>query len=262
MTNDTVDKDILRKRFAKAVITYDRQAAVQKDIARRMCEMLKLSASGDTFSKVFEAGCGTGIFTEMIDSIFHPDMLYINDICPEMGDEAGKKAKNAVFICGDAETIDFPEGLTLITSCSAIQWFTDFDAFLSKCNEALADGGMLAFSTFGEDNLKEIKQFTGAGLNYMRLNDLEESLHDNGFNISVSKQEKTKIWFPSPVEVLRHLKETGVTATGRNKGKNTWTKGTLETFADEYRKTYGQKDGSVPVTYHPIYIISTKDTTH
>ena len=98
-----------------------------------------------------EIGCGTGIYTGLICSIFNPEHLYINDICPEMEDIAGQASGGkAVFIHGDAETIRFPERLTLITSCSAIQWFYDLRAFFLKCHSSLNDGGMLAFSTFGD----------------------------------------------------------------------------------------------------------------
>lgn len=257
MTEDRIDKALIRERFAKAIGTYDREASVQRHIAVQMCEMLGQAATSGTFSRVLEIGCGTGIYTGLICSIFNPEHLYINDICPEMEDIAGQASGGkAVFIHGDAETIHFPERLTLITSCSAIQWFYDLRAFFLKCRSSLNDGGMLAFSTFGENNLKEIRQITNAGLNYPGMQEIKTLLGETGFGILASTEENTEIWFSSPTEAVRHLKSTGVTATS---AKKSWTKKTLESFAEKYSAAFGREDGKVPLTYHPIHIIANKN---
>ena len=53
--------------------------------------------------------------------------------------------------------------------------------------------------------------------------------------------------------VLYHLKETGVTGTG----KQHWTRRELNRFCEEYIRLFGDNQ-SVPLTYHPIYIIAKK----
>ena len=66
-----VDKDLISKRFSKAVGTYDGAAAVQDAIAERMVSLLQYhdgrrgtAADGrNAVGKVLEIGCGTGLFT-------------------------------------------------------------------------------------------------------------------------------------------------------------------------------------------------------
>lgn len=60
------------------------------------------------------------------------------------------------FLPCDAETLDFPQGTDLITSCSTLQWFADTERFFARCHHFLSDGGILAFSTFGKKNMREI----------------------------------------------------------------------------------------------------------
>lgn len=249
-----IDKDLVRRRFSKAAHTYDQEAAVLKDIATEMCRILHHAVGGHPVSRILEIGCGTGIYTSMIQKTLHPERLHINDISPEMGLIAKSLVPNAAFICGDAETVRFPDNLDLITSCSAMQWLADLDTFLKKCHGSLAPGGLLVFSTFGKDNLTEIRSITGTGLDYPTLEELEKGLYAAGLSTTLSKQENIRIWFPSPLDAIRHLKKTGVTATG----KEFWSKGDLETFCKDFRDRYGREDGAVPVTYHPIFMAAKK----
>ncbi|SPX40693.1 malonyl-CoA O-methyltransferase BioC [Haemophilus influenzae] len=68
------------------------------------------------------------------------------------------------FYCGDAENFPFQRQFDLIASASAVQWFHQPDAFIAHCKTGLKTNGLLAVATFGEDNLKEIRQITNIGL--------------------------------------------------------------------------------------------------
>jgi len=74
------------------------------------------------------------------------------------------------------------------------------------------------------------------------------------YQIVYSREEKLKLSFASPLEVLKHLKETGVTGIRRQ----SWTRGELDDFCRRYREQYTAPDGTVPLTYHPIYMICKK----
>lgn len=69
------------------------------------------------------------------------------------------------------------------------------------------------------------------------------------------EEEEVTLWFPSPIEVLRHLKETGVTGTE----KQMWSRQRLARFTDSYQRQFGTATGQVPLTYHPIYLILKKE---
>jgi len=63
------------------------------------------------------------------------------------------REKQVSFLSGDAETISFPDKSTLITSCSALQWFDSPEEFFKRCNTLLHSQGYFAFSTFGKKNI-------------------------------------------------------------------------------------------------------------
>ena len=239
-----------------------------------------------SFRHIAEFGCGTGCYSRLLLRTLQPETLLLNDLCPEMeecihdlltgggrlprapqaGNASGvlydadvelygsSPATTAVsFLPCDAETLNFPQGTDLITSCSTLQWFADTERFFARCHHFLSDGGILAFSTFGKKNMREIHTLTGHGLEYLSLDNLKVLLSPR-FEILYAEEEIVSLPFGTPLEVLRHLKQTGVTGTE----KRVWTRGRLQSFCDEYIRMCGNDDRSVSLTYHPIYVIARK----
>ena len=239
-----------------------------------------------SFRHIAEFGCGTGCYSRLLLRTLQPETLLLNDLCPEMeecihdlltgggrlprapqaGNASGilydadvelygsSPATTAVsFLPCDAETLDFPQGTDLITSCSTLQWFADTERFFARCHHFLSDGGILAFSTFGKKNMREIHTLTGHGLEYLSLDNLKVLLSPR-FEILYAEEEIVSLPFGTPLEVLQHLRQTGVTGTE----KRVWTRGRLQSFCDEYIRMCGNDDRSVSLTYHPIYVIARK----
>lgn len=248
-----MDKHLIRTRFSRSLSSYNDSAYAQRHIAGRLCDMTAGQCKGKTNAgKVLEIGCGTGILTRLFITRFHPSELTLVDICPDVA--AMFRDIECRFIAGDAEYCDLPSGQDMIISCSVIQWFEDQKAFLSRCSGLLNDKGMLAISTFGQDNLMQIKALTGTGLEYTELERFREAVTCSGFRILALEEEHINLQFNTPEEILHHLRNTGVTGISRS----SWTKGSLRKFASSYMERYRLPDGTVPLTYHPIYLIAEK----
>ncbi|MEL5896226.1 malonyl-ACP O-methyltransferase BioC [Bacteroides sp. GD17] len=279
-----MDKQLIAERFAKARGTYTREARVQQQVAEKMMGMLGAAAAVPSFRHIVEFGCGTGSYSRLLLHNLQPETLLLNDLCPEMEEcihelltpessgsglslssDSGfdpnlglehKRSPLVRFCPGDAEALDFPEATDLITSCSTLQWFNDPAAFFLRCHHALAPDGLFAFSTFGPRNMYEIRQLTGNGLDYLPLEELLALLSPH-FDILLAEEEMVPLPFSTPHEVLKHLKQTGVTGTE----KKIWTRGRLQTFSEAYVRQFGNAghnstEGSVTLTYHPIYVIA------
>jgi hypothetical protein len=59
------------------------------------------------------------------------------------------------------------------------------------------------------------------------------------------------MYFDSPLEVLKHIKATGVNSLHRQ----VWTPGRLRRFVDDYKQIFSDENDSVKLTYHPIILI-------
>ncbi len=236
-----MDKQLIAERFSRAIPTYPQEANVQRQIADKMIHLLTEYISFPC-SKVIEFGCGTGIYSRMLLQALRPEELFLNDLCPEMKYccEDILRKEQVSFLPGDAETVPFPAESTLITSCSALQWFESPENFFKKCNALLNKQGYFAFSTFGKENMKEIR----AAL----------STH---FDILHSEEELIPLSFDNPLKVLYHLKQTGVTGISGTSSQQLRTRRDLQLFSERYTQEFAQGT-SVSLTYHPIYIIAKK----
>ncbi len=253
MSQVNIDKTLVARRFSKAAGTYSHEATVQQQIAGKMIGLLRQSLSPSQCRKIVEFGCGTGFYSRLLQRTFQPEYLWLNDICHNMqtycSDILDQKAD---FLAGDAERVPFPERTELITSCSTLQWFEAPGVFFGKCHQALCDNGYLAFTTFGKENLYEIDRLTGNGLTYRSRKELEKLLQPD-FHILHSEEEVMILPFETPMQVLYHLKQTGVTGITRHQ----WSRSNLQHFCEQYTRRFGNGK-HVPLTYHPIYIIAQK----
>jgi malonyl-CoA O-methyltransferase/biotin synthesis protein BioG len=256
-----MNKELIAHRFAKASAGYGEEATVQRYIAGRMASVLASYVPEDSRRRILEIGCGTGVFSRLLIGLLKPGYMLLNDICPDMREQLGDIiSDHIVFRPGDAETFPFRqtnEVFDIIASCSTVQWFEDPDAFFARMHRLLVPEGIVAFSTFGGDNMKEISTLTGQGLPYFSPEELEMKLSAR-YDLRYMAEERILKRFDSPKEVLYHLKRTGVTGLKRQQ----WTPARLTRFCDEYRTRYGRGEGEeVILTYHPVYIVAQKKKT-
>lgn len=244
----SLDKNLVAQRFAKAGQSYSEHAIVQKQICQNLTGLLKQFCPS-TMSRVFEIGCGSGNLTRLITASFQIEELILNDLYADVQQHFNHQ-ENLKWLIGDIETLEFPQQLDMIVSGSALQWMQDLPRLLERCNGALVDQGWLCFSTFGSQNLMEIKELTGQGLSYWSVENWNSALTQAGFEILHLSESETQLYFDSPKAVLQHLKATGVTATAQHR----WTKQALQQFYQDYDR-FNYAEGYA-LTYHPIYCIA------
>ena len=245
----SINKDLIAKRFAKAGQSYLEHAVVQKQISAQLFEYLKTYCP-KTFDSVLEIGCGSGNLTHLFQSYFQLEQLFLNDLYPDVAQHFSD-AQHIHWLIGDIEQLTLPTSLDAVISSSVLQWMTDLPTLLQRIHFALKPNAYLGFSTFGPENLMEIKQLTGQGLNYDSAEILQQQLEQQGFEILLIEQQQKRLYFDHPKLILQHLKATGVTATAQ---AHRWTKQSLQQFYLDYQKFKNEQ--GFHLTYHPIYVIA------
>ncbi len=248
---------VIRNRFEKAAKHYDENAVAQKSICEKLFSLIP--QLDKVAPDILELGCGTGNFSKMLLNLT-PHKLILNDICGEYSTMLTDKIGSIEyqFICKDAvehvnEAKESGETFDIIASASTIQWLNKPIEFLINCKEILNKNGILAVSTFAPGNLDEVTSITRRGLQYPSTRDYALLLEPHYHIIDVISEE-IKVIFDSPMDILVHMKLTGVTGTST---KN-WTKSDTDHFVNEYNKIYRDKNGNSPLTYRPMYIICKK----
>lgn len=272
------DKTLLRKRFSRNLKTYDTLASVQRDIAGRMGSMLAERVSSDAVSRGTEIGAGTGFLTRHLVRLFPRAEWTVNDLVPESRDYLPSTTPSGIplrFSAGDGEVFPFENGrFDLIASASTVQWFDDLPDFIARAADGLSENGTLALSTFGPENFREITATTGQGLEYYSLDELTRIITANGLCITAKEEWIEQQCYPTPTDVLRHLRLTGVNAVAAER----WTHNRLKKFEADYCAAYaiaetgadaeadagaenfpsGKSGECVTLTFHPIILIAEK----
>lgn len=249
-----IDKSQVAQRFEKAAKSYTEHAIAQKQICQNLMGLIQEHLPKNSLDRVFEIGCGSGNLSHLLMQNFQIKQLFLNDLYPEV-QQHFSEAKKIEWLIGDIEQLGFPQSLDLIASSSALQWICDLDAIFKKCSEALINEGYFCFSTFGQQNLKEIKALTGQGLDYLSIESIQQKLQQNFEILHLSENIET-LKFSHPKQVLQHLKATGVTATA---SQHRWSKQSLQQFYQDYQQfseldQCGQRH--YQLSYHPIYCIA------
>ncbi|MDH6534000.1 malonyl-[acyl-carrier protein] O-methyltransferase BioC [Parabacteroides sp. 52] len=241
---------LIRHKFEKSMATYDKNAYAQKEIAEKLHRIL-LAVYPYPPDSLFEIGCGTGLLTKKLLLSYPAARYFVNDMNEKVASllPAVFEQTDYSFLPGDAQQIDYPEETDLIVSSSVIQWFTDLPLFARKAAESLSTKGYMFLSTFGCNNLKEIKEITHTGLHYPTVHALKNifSVH---FEIMDISEEEILLPFNSPSDILKHLRDTGVNAASKGVLR---TRSEMQHFTDTYKSLYSHGDG-VRLTYHPIYL--------
>lgn len=237
-----MNKDLIQKRFAKNLDTYNDNAKIQKKMAERLLSFLDRK----DFDDILEIGCGTGFLTQLVNEKFSFKTYTANDIvesCEKYVKEINPKIN---FIPADIEKAveNSDKKYDLIISNAVFQWVENLESFIKLLVSKLNDDGVLLFSTFGPENFREVNFVLGKTLPYYSANELQEII--KGYK-SVVEQEMHVMAFKTPKDILKHIKSTGVNALEMV----SWTKTDMQKFENGYNNFCS---GIPTLTYHPIYV--------
>lgn len=248
-----IEKEHVARCFKASSATYEEHAVVQKEMSHELVSLL-LQHNHESYSKVLEIGCCTGVLTEQLCRNLTMETLIVNDLVTDFCSLTKERVQNLAAqietFPGDIESLILPRHLDLVVSSATFQWINDFPGLLQRFSSALQPNGWLAFSIFSPGTMQEISQLTGRGLQYIE-NDELVTMVAKYFQVAVTQVRKHVLFFPGVRAVLRHIRQTGVGGVGHPR----WTATAFRRFEKEYINRFSSSNG-VPVTYVATHIIA------
>lgn len=237
------DPKTIKNQFKKSIDTYEKYAVVQSLAADKLIDALP----EENYSSILELGCGSGLLTKKLVQKISFQKYYANDIVDKSKVYIDKILNDYTFLGGSALRLNVNRQFNLIISNALFQWFDNLEKSLEYLKTYLAKNGTLAFTTFAPDNYKEIRTLTGLSLEYKSVNEIKKILEKN-FEILTLESFEYTMHFRNPLEVLVHMKNTGVNAIC---SKPLSVK-KVKVFCDRYKETYPD----LSLTYSPIIAVA------
>jgi malonyl-CoA O-methyltransferase len=162
------------------------------------------------------------------------------------------------FINAEAEKLPLANNsVEMVYSNLTVQWVNDLDLALREFNRVLKPGGMLLFSTFGPDTLKELRDSWRAIDQYSHVNQFID-MHDIGDAMMrarlaepVMDVENFTLTYNDVMTLMRDLKAIGAHNVTSARAKGLMGKTHFKQFQQRYEKY--RQDGVLPTTYEVVY---------
>ncbi len=233
-----IDKKTVYKKFENRIEDYGENAFAQKKMAQKLVSLIP----DKKYSSVLEIGSYSGLLTSEIKKNIDYNRYLALDVVEKSKEYLKKIDDKIEFLKCDIENFETEQKFDLIVSNASLQWCGDFEGVINKLKKYLAEGGVLAISTFSQDNLKEIKEIFKVSLDYPEECKLRKIFGSEAGILS----EEIPLKFSSSLDVLRHLKYTGVNSLSNSVLPYKKIKENLLRLNNEFDNT---------LTYCPIYII-------
>ena len=256
-----MDKARVRASFDRAAQTYDAAAILQKLVRTEMLSRLDLVKIKPQV--ILDAGCGTGHGSFALQKKFSSAQVISLDIAFGMLQKTQqqqpllrKMFKQKNLICADIEHLPLANSsLGMVWSNLALQWCNDLDGAFNQIARVLQPNGLLMFSTFGPDTLKELRAASNNGnthvSRFIDMHDIGDALTRAGFSAPVLDVEHYTLTYDDVKAVMRDLKAIGAHNATAGRARGLQGRGFLQQLAQNYEQF--RVDGKLPATFEVVY---------
>ena len=260
-----IDKVRVRASFNRAANTYDAAAVLQKRVREEMLSRLDLVNIKP--KAILDAGCGTGHGSFALQKRFSNANIVSLDSAFNMLQQTKlqrpwlqkclqKMLHQQHLLCADIENLPIASNsMGLVWSNLAIQWCNDLDSAFNELARVLQPEGLLMFSTFGPDTLKELRAATTNGhthvSRFIDMHDIGDALIRAGFSTPVLDVEHYTLTYDDVKSVMTDLKSIGAHNATAGRARGLQGRGFLQNLVQNYEQF--RVAGKLPATFEVVY---------
>lgn len=258
-----IDRQAMRFAFEKAASSYDAAAVLQQEVASRLVERMDLMAMKPV--SILDAGSGTGFVSQLLAARYPKAKITALDLAFNMLKQSKTKHtfkqrwnKQFNYVNADVESLPFADAsIELVISGLTLQWCQDLPKVFKEFRRVLAPGGLLLFSSFGPDSLKELRQ-SWAEVDeiphvnaFADMHDVGDALLQSNFADPVMDMEMLTVTYNDVRTVMRDLKQIGAHNVMQGRSHNITGKMKLQKMIQAYEQF--RVDGVLPVSHEIVY---------
>ena len=260
-----IDKARVRASFNRAAHTYDAAAVLQKQVRLEMLSRLELVKIKP--KAILDAGCGTGHGSFALQKRFSNANIVSLDLAFNMLQQTKlqrpwlqkclqKMLHQQHLLCADIESLPIASNsMGMVWSNLAVQWCNDLDGAFGELARVLQPEGLLMFSTFGPDTLKELRAATTNGhthvSRFIDMHDIGDALIRSGFSTPVLDVEHYTLTYDDVKSVMTDLKSIGAHNATAGRARGLQGRDFLQNLVQNYEQF--RVAGKLPATFEVVY---------
>jgi malonyl-CoA O-methyltransferase len=247
-----------RRSFDRAAGTYDAAAVLHAQVRETLLTRLELTRL--TPRAVLDAGAGTGHASRALTRRYPKALIIALDSSHGMLRMAARQQswfRSFARVCADAELLPFKDGsVDLIVSNLMVHWCNP-DAVFAEFRRVLAPHGLLSFSAFGPDTLRELRDSWEQVDSrthvhrFIDMHDLGDALVRGGFAAPVLDVERFTLSYLDVRKVAADLKATG--AHNATMGRAPGLTGPRKFAGMQAAYERFRQNGRLPATYEVVF---------
>jgi len=258
MSSSHVDQRQVRRNFSRAAATYEQHDALQQEVQTLLIDRLGFYL--ETPERVIDVGAGTGRGTALLRKRYPKAQIVAMDLALPML-RASKKhmswLKPFQRVCAEATALPLPDhSVDVLHSNLCFQWIDDLPALFGECVRVLKPGGLLVYSTFGPDTLKELRAAWAQAdeqphvSRFLDMHDLGDAMINAGLRDPVLDVDRYALTYSEPRMLLKELQGLGATNADRERERHLLGKRHYQRMLAAYETM--RIDGRIPATWEVV----------
>lgn len=259
-----IDATRLRRAFGRAADSYDTVATLQREVEARLLEQLEALGERKP-ERVLDLGAGPGrAALAMRERWPKAQVLALDFALPMLRRVAERKPwwkpgpQRLHAVCADASALPFVDASAdAVFSSLCLQWVTDLPRTLLGFRRVMRPDGLLLFSTFGPDTLRELREafaIAGAGdpvTPFAHIQQVGDAMQAAGFRDPVLHRDRFTLTYPDVRALMRELRALGAHNARADRRRSLMGKARMQHVFDAYETL--RRDGVLPSTWEVIY---------
>jgi malonyl-CoA O-methyltransferase len=254
----TLERTDVRRAFDRAGVSYEAAALLQASVGEEL--LARLEPFDFSPAVVLDLGAGTGRLSAQLKRRYRRARIIALDLAPGMLREGARQQRwlrRFERICADAARLPLrPGSIDVVFSNLMLQWCDPPDAALAEAHRVLRPRGFFAFSTFGPDTLRELREAWGEDgrthvNRFLDLHDVGDALVRAGFSEPVLDVERMTVTYADVSALMHDLHAIGARNVTAGRARTLTGKGRLRRMTERY-EAY-RRSGRLPATYEVIY---------
>lgn len=254
------DKARVKNTFNRVAAHYEQNAVLQQAVASHMLERLDLFRLRPGL--ILDIGGGTGWAARLLERRYRKARVVLCDLAEQMLLKARQRARifcsRQSFLCADVESLPVGDTRVDMIFCNlCLQWCTDLDRVFNHFRRVLRPEGLVLFSSFGPDTLRELR-LSWAAVDarvhvhrFLDMHDVGDALIRAGLVSPVMDVEHFTVTYSDVLALLHDLKQIGATNAAAGRAHGMTGKGALRALAQAYARF--DRGGRLPATYEVVY---------